>query len=79
MVNRYLEGVPLKELNEEFGCRVDSTIYKNVEGNRRIELSEEQKEMLEKNYKKVTNKELAKMLGVSEATITFHTKGRSKK
>ncbi|WP_370862994.1 LuxR C-terminal-related transcriptional regulator [uncultured Clostridium sp.] len=44
-----------------------------------MELSEEQKEMLEKNYKKVTNKELAKMLGVSEATITFHTKGRSKK
>ena len=79
MINRYLEGVPLKELNEEFGRRVDSTIYRNVEGNRRIELSEEQKEMLEKNYKKVTNKELAKMLGVSEATITFQTHRTTKK
>lgn len=79
MVDRYLEGVPLKELNEEFGRRVDSTIYRNVEGNRRNDLSEEQKELLKNNYGKMPNKKLAQMLGVSEATITFHTKGRSKK
>lgn len=79
MVDKYLEGVPLKDLNKEFGRRVDTTIYRNVEGNRRNEVNEEQKEMLKKYYRKVTNKELAKMIGVSEATITFYTKGRENK
>ncbi|WP_300857230.1 hypothetical protein [uncultured Clostridium sp.] len=78
MVDKYLEGVPLKQLNKEFGRRVDTTLYRNVEGNRRNDLSEEQKEVLKNNYGKMTNKKLAQMLGVSEATITFYTKGRDK-
>lgn len=79
MVNRYLEGVSLKDINEEFGRRVDTIIYRNIEGNRRNEVNDEQKEMLKKYYGKVTNKKLAQMIGVSEATITFYTKGRENK
>lgn len=78
MVDRYLEGVSLKDINKEFGRRVDTIIYRNIEGNRRNEVNEEQKEMVKAYYGKVTNKKLAQMVGVSEATITFYTKGRDK-
>lgn len=76
IVDKYLEGTALKDLYKEFGFRCDTLLYRNIEGNRRIDLTDEQKKLIIKNYKKVTNKELAKMVGVSEATITFYTKGR---
>lgn len=78
VVESYESGMPLKDIYDKYNCRCDMIIYKNKKGNRINYLTDEDKDYISKNYKKLKNREIAKKIGVTDATISFHTKGRKK-
>lgn len=78
VVGSYESGMPLKAIYDKYNCRCDMVIYKNRKGNRVNYLTDEDKDYISKNYKKLKNREIARKLGVTDGTISFHTKGRKK-
>lgn len=78
VVESYESGMPLKDIYDKYNCRCDMIIYKNKKGNRINYLTDEDKDYISKNYKKLKNREIAKKIGVTDATISFHIKGRKK-
>lgn len=79
VLEKYNNGVPLKTICEKYGKRCDMVIYRRQKGDRLIHLTDEQKKIIEVNKGKMLQKDIAKLLGVSEATIGFHINGRSHK
>lgn len=72
LLELYNSGIKLKDINSKYDKHVDGTIYRYTKGNRIQYLNEEQQEFIKNNVDKMKQKDIAKSLGVTSATITYY-------
>lgn len=72
LLELYNSGIKLKDINSKYDKHVDGTIYRYTKGNRIQCLNEEQQEFIKNNVDKMKQKDIAKSLGVTSATITYY-------
>ena len=72
LLELYNVGMKLKDINAKYGRHVDVSIYRYTKGNRIQYLNEEQQEFIKNNVDKMKQKDIAKSLGVTSATITYY-------
>ena len=62
----------LKDINAKYGRHVDVSIYRYIKGDRLQHLNDTQQEFIKNNIEKMKQEDIAKVLGVTAATITYH-------
>ena len=72
LLELYNVGMKLKDINAKYGRHVDVSIYRYTKGDRIQYLNEEQQEFIKNNVDKMKQKDIAKSLGVTSATITYY-------
>lgn len=72
LLELYNVGMKLKDINAKYGRHVDVSIYRYIKGDRLKHLNDTQQEFIKNNIEKMKQEDIAKVLGVTAATITYH-------